>query len=330
MKAIVMLSMLQLTTVSVISQTKDWSGNRRSNGTSSNSTRAVQENNKKNNREGQTNYNRNSNSSFSVNTNRRYSSTGNNEIKRDRNNDLAENNNSGSRSFSDLSDRRERNTVNQNDRVRGVDLNSNTRDKRNAERQFISSSIYIPDSRHENSGSRHFENNKFFSHHTRIENFGLRGHIRFHHYEPLSVRRIRFPFILPHLASFIWSIELRNEFFRMYPDFYIREYSNGYRIPSVSAYDANAYIGEIATVYGKIIETEYSEENDEYYLYIGQEFPYQDFSIVLPGNTARTISLWPKSFFQGSHIAVTGLITSYNNKPEIVVKRANQIDRYYW
>jgi hypothetical protein len=340
MKTIIMLSMLLLTTVSVNSQTRDRSGNRKENGNTSNSSKTERKsdnngrdkhisNDQTASRMKQSSYStRTSNNSHSENTRRGSTNIGPNEITRVRNSDLAANNNGKSRSVSEVSERRERNTINKNERSGSSELNSNMHSNRNTDRQFVSGRNYIPDSRHETSDSRHFNNNNYMSHHTRIEHWEIRGHGRFHHFEPISVRRIRFPFIIPRLAGLIWSLELRNEYFLMYPEFHIREYNYGYRIPNISAYDAGVYVGEIATVYGNVIETEYSVENDEYYLYIGQEFPNQDFSVVVPGNLARRMALWPEKYFQGANITITGLITSYNNKPEIVVKRSNQIDRY--
>jgi hypothetical protein len=296
MKAIIMLYMLLLLSVTVTSQAKNRSDNKRANGNSTIPGRANKES--------------------TIRTN--------NDQRRSQNSDLAKNVNLRWSSMSDESNRRERNTVNQNTRSFSTALISNNRSFRTGERRSISNMNYV-----ENEHlTLRTDAESYMIHHPRIENFIFRGHPFFHHFEPLSVRRIRFPFLLPHIAGLIWSLELRNEFDRMYPDYYIRNYNAGYRIPAISAYDANAYFGEIATVYGDIIETEYSAENDEYYLYVGQEYPNQDFSIVVPGIIARKISKWPESFFQGSHIAVTGLITAYNNKPEVLVKRTNQIYRY--
>jgi hypothetical protein len=105
-------------------------------------------------------------------------------------------------------------------------------------------------------------------------------------------------------------------------------YDIGYRIPVVPAYDAEFYIGDVAKVYGKVYDVYYEYQNDEYFLYFGDYFPYQDFSVVVPGIEARAYSRRPERFFSGSHIAVTGYVSDFEDKPEIVVRRASQIEIY--
>jgi DNA/RNA endonuclease YhcR with UshA esterase domain len=113
----------------------------------------------------------------------------------------------------------------------------------------------------------------------------------------------------------------------MYP--HIRwEYRYGYRIDNVSAYYADYYIGDIKTVYGKVKEVFYSYDSDEFFLHIGDYYPYHDFTIVMPGNIARNITRRPIAYFTNQYINVTGLITEFEGKPEIVVKRRFQLDVY--
>jgi hypothetical protein len=303
MKTLILLSALILTASSVNSQTKEWSGNMRNSGKKQVTSSRVTEN-----------------------KSRKGNSSSINESRRVKVNDVAANN-YRSGSFREV--RRESNFQNNNEKFMRTDFNKTDNARRNAERVFISEKNYTPVYRREFHEPERFGNGNFESRHTRIEHWNYSEYERSRHFLPLNIRRERFPFFMPHLAGLIWSLELRNEYFRMYPEFRIRDYNYGYRIPSISAYDANEYIGDIAIVYGDILATEYSPENDEYYLYIGQYFPNQDFSIVVPGNIAREYSVNPDLYFQNAHIAVSGLITSYNNKPEIIVKRASQLSRYY-
>jgi hypothetical protein len=261
MKTILVLSLLILTAVSVNSQTKEWSANRRANGNNSSASRTVKQSDNKarekyndNNQASvrvtqSTNMNRNSNIRVSGNSNRSLPSSGKNEDRRNGNTVLADNNNRPG-SLSEVSTRRERNYVTSNERVPRTDMNSKNHSDRKPDRVTISNRNYVPTSRYEHSDAMHYENNNFTSHHTRIEHWNNRGHERFSHFVPLSERRMRFPFIIPRFAGLIWSLELRNEYFLMYPEFRIRDYNYGYRLPSISAYDASEYIGEIATVYG--------------------------------------------------------------------------------
>lgn len=119
-----------------------------------------------------------------------------------------------------------------------------------------------------------------------------------------------------------------NEYRYLYPHYDLWYYPIGYRIHTISAYDATMYIGEVARVYGEVFDTWYSRNTDEYYLYIGAPFPYQDFTVVLEGHDARRFSSRPHRFFTGRHVAATGLIGVYEGKPEMFLKKRSQIDVY--
>lgn len=105
-------------------------------------------------------------------------------------------------------------------------------------------------------------------------------------------------------------------------------YRTGYRISTLSAYDALYYVGDVRRVYGRVTDVFYAWENDEYILYFGPQFPYHDFSVIIPGHIAERYSRRPERFFTGANVAVTGLITAYDGKPEVLVRRSHQIERY--
>jgi hypothetical protein len=119
-----------------------------------------------------------------------------------------------------------------------------------------------------------------------------------------------------------------HDYVRWYPDYHYWYYPIGYRIRTVSAYDAAYHIGEVTNIYGIVHQTWYSPETDEYFLYFGAAYPYQDFTVIIPGRKARRISHRPERFFQGRHIWVTGLISLYEGKPEMIIKRTSQIHLY--
>lgn len=150
------------------------------------------------------------------------------------------------------------------------------------------------------------------------------------HYHPVSVeyRRVHYPYRTPVHMHVYWSVSLHNDFRVFYPEVRAWRYDIGYQLPAVPAYDADYYIGDVARVYGKVYDMYYERETDEYFLYFGDYFPYHDFSMVITGREARAFSRRPERFFRGSHLAVTGYITDYEDKPEIVVRRASQIEIY--
>ena len=148
-----------------------------------------------------------------------------------------------------------------------------------------------------------------------------------HHIEPLEVRRVRFPFRAPFRADIMWTNSMYSDYRTFYPEVSWR-YPFGYRIISISAYDSRDYIGEVANIYGRVAETYYNIETDEYYLYIGETYPYQDFTVVIPGYEARRFSRNPDYYFANMNISVTGYVVNIEGKPEIQVRRASQINVY--
>ena len=153
-----------------------------------------------------------------------------------------------------------------------------------------------------------------------------------HHYKrpprPRKYRARWYPYRRPHRLDIFWSIEMRHDYFRIYPSVKSWRYPIGYRIPTISAYNTLYYSGEVMNVYGRIYEVFYSGSTDEYFLYFGAYYPYHDFTVVLPGWIARRFSSHPEAYFEREHILVTGLITSYNDNPEMVIKRASQLRLY--
>jgi hypothetical protein len=155
--------------------------------------------------------------------------------------------------------------------------------------------------------------------------------VRHHYVRPPRPREYRaqiYPYRRPHDIHIIWSPDMRLEYLRIYPEVKRWNYAVGYTIPTISAYDALYYEGEVMNVYGKVYEVYYSAVTDEYFLYFGAYYPYHDFTVVLPGWIARGYSAYPESYFEREHVIVTGLISTFDDKPELVVKRENQLSLY--
>jgi hypothetical protein len=157
-------------------------------------------------------------------------------------------------------------------------------------------------------------------------------HEPIHHYDRPPVRgdyRVHhFVYRAPVELNIYWSRELYRNYVRMYPMVRNWDYPIGYHIESVPAYDADKYRGAVITVYGQINEAYYSMGTDEYFLYFGPFYPYQDFTVVLPGPIARRYSGRPDLYFSNQNLAITGLITSFEGDPEIVVKEPFQLNMY--
>lgn len=147
-------------------------------------------------------------------------------------------------------------------------------------------------------------------------------------HQPLDYRRVHYPYRTPNAISIYWNVNMYNNYRRWYPDFDLWYYPYGYRIPTVSAYDSYSYVGEIARIYGQVTEVYYSRETGEYYLYIGGPYPYQDFTIILEAQDARRFSLNPERFFTNRQLAVTGLVSQLEDKPEMLIRKRSQISIY--
>ena len=114
----------------------------------------------------------------------------------------------------------------------------------------------------------------------------------------------------------------------MYPDFRYWYYPIGYQIVTIPFYKAYYDIGEVRNVYGRVHEVYYSWSTDEYYLYFGGNYPYHDFTVIIPGRQARRFNNHPEMFFEGRYIWVTGLLSTFEGRPELIVKRTHQIHLY--
>jgi hypothetical protein len=145
---------------------------------------------------------------------------------------------------------------------------------------------------------------------------------------PVEVRRVKYPYRAPVRAEVIWTVDLSRRFEVYYPAYRPYRYHVGMRIATVSAYDAFDYVGEIARVYGRVNETYYAWETDEYFLYLGDYYPYHDFAVIIPGREARDFSRRPERFFDRKHVEITGLVTRFEGKPEMVIKRSSQVNVY--
>jgi hypothetical protein len=145
---------------------------------------------------------------------------------------------------------------------------------------------------------------------------------------PVEYRRVHHPYRAPYDIHVIWTHNMYHEYMMMYPNYNYWYYPSGYSIRTISAYDAIYYIGEVMNVYGRVYETWYCRETDEYFLYFGARYPYQDFSVIIPGHKARQFSRRPGIFFEGRYIWVTGLISMHQGQPEMIIRKKHQIHLY--
>ncbi len=147
------------------------------------------------------------------------------------------------------------------------------------------------------------------------------------HHVPVRFKKVHH-YKAPSRVEVIWSHNMYREYRILYPEFRYWYYPAGYRIVTVPAYNAGFHIGEVRNVYGRIHEVWYSWSGDEYHLYFGGTYPYQDFTVILSGRDARRFHRHPELFFEGRYVWVTGLVSTFEGKPEIMVKRRSQVHLY--
>ncbi len=131
----------------------------------------------------------------------------------------------------------------------------------------------------------------------------------------------------PTYTNTYWNRSMYRNYRRWYPEFNW-SYNYGHRINTISVFDAKYNLGEVATVYGRVYATWHNEETGDYLLFFGGDFPYQQFTVVLPERIARKFSWRPERYFLGEHITITGLITTFDGNPEILVKDKHQMGIY--
>jgi hypothetical protein len=147
------------------------------------------------------------------------------------------------------------------------------------------------------------------------------------HYHPDTYLHNFHVLYYPVYRDIYWSRAMYRDYHRWYPN-YMWRYNYGYRIQTISAFDAKYNMGELAMVYGRVYATWFNRDTDDYLLFFGGDYPYQEFTIVIPAHVARRFSWRPERYFLGEHVTVTGLITTFNGIPEIVVKNKRQINIY--
>src|SRR5262245_25566308 len=95
---------------------------------------------------------------------------------------------------------------------------------------------------------------------------------------------------------------------------------------SLSAQDAAAHIGETATVCGVVASAEYEahERNQPTLLDLGKPHPNAIFTAVIYDENRAKFGT-PETSLLGRRICVTGRISDYQGKPEIILTDPKQL-----
>ena len=150
--------------------------------------------------------------------------------------------------------------------------------------------------------------------------------VKFHYHHNTYVNHYNLLYY-PSYGNIYWTRNMYRDYRHWYPEYHWR-YDYGYRIKTISIFDARYNLGEVAMVYGRVYASWHNNETDDYLLFFGGDFPYQQFTVVVPGHVARRFSWRPERYFLGEHITVTGLITTFDGSPEITVNNKRQLGLY--
>lgn len=95
----------------------------------------------------------------------------------------------------------------------------------------------------------------------------------------------------------------------------------------ITATEAKDYIGDRATVCGKVASTHYakSSNGEPTFLNLDEPYPKEVFTILIWGSNRQKFGA-PENDYKGLQVCVTGKITSYRSKPEIVASERGQIE----
>ena len=156
------------------------------------------------------------------------------------------------------------------------------------------------------------------------------NHVKNHHhrYHPVRYRNVHYHYHAPKRVHVTWTNRMYRDYRVMYPEYRYWYYPIGYQIVTIPFYNAYYHVGEVRNVYGRIHEVYYSWTTDEYHLYFGGNYPYHDFTVIIPGRQARGYDRYPEMFFEGRYMWVTGLLSTFDGRPELLVKRRSQIHLY--
>ncbi len=154
------------------------------------------------------------------------------------------------------------------------------------------------------------------------------NHVKGYHYNPVRYRKVNYHYRTPNRVHVTWTNRMYHDYRIMYPEYSYWYYPIGYRVITIPTYNAYYHIGEVRNVYGRVHEIYYSWTTDEYHLYFGGDFPYHDFTVIISGHHARRYDRYPEMYFEGRYMWVTGLLSTFEGRPELIVKRRSQIHLY--
>ena len=94
----------------------------------------------------------------------------------------------------------------------------------------------------------------------------------------------------------------------------------------ITAAEAKDHVGEVRTVCGKVASTHYASgsKGQPTFLNLDEPYPKEVFTILIWGSDRAKFGA-PETKYKDARVCVTGKITSYREKPEIIANEPRQI-----
>jgi micrococcal nuclease len=96
---------------------------------------------------------------------------------------------------------------------------------------------------------------------------------------------------------------------------------------TITPKDAAKFIGQQKTVCGTVASAHFATRSKGQPTFINLDKPYpnQVFTVLIWGSDRSKFEKPPETLYAGKEICVTGMIQSYQGRPEIIVKEPAQI-----
>jgi DNA/RNA endonuclease YhcR with UshA esterase domain len=108
--------------------------------------------------------------------------------------------------------------------------------------------------------------------------------------------------------------------------FFLLAFSTAAQTTKITAAEAKDHVGEVRTVCGKVVSTHYASgsKGQPTFLNLDEPYPKEDFTILIWGSDRAKFGT-PETKYKDARVCVTGKITSYRGKPEIIATEPSQI-----
>ena len=103
-------------------------------------------------------------------------------------------------------------------------------------------------------------------------------------------------------------------------------FSTAAQTNKITAAEAKDHVGEVRTVCGKVASTHYASgsKGQPTFLNLDEPHPKEVFTILIWGSDRAKFGA-PETKYKDARVCVTGKITSYREKPEIIATEPSQI-----